>query len=81
MVIEDGVRHIEANIDTFTCGHCNAVKHVKPRSDPADLGGLCKQCMGLVCPRCYAKGTCTTWEEQMLRSEAKDRFRRDFEAA
>ena len=68
---EDGLRHTEAEIDTFTCGHCMAIKHVMPRCDPADLGGLCKQCMSLVCNRCYAKGTCTPWEEEMARSEAK----------
>lgn len=74
-VIEGGVRHSEAEIDTFTCNHCCRVTHVKPLCDPADLGGLCKQCMSLVCLRCYAKGTCTPWEEKMLRMEARERLR------
>ncbi len=80
-VVEGGVRHIEPEIDTFTCGHCNRVKHIKPRCDPADLGGLCKICMSLVCPKCYAKRSCTPWEEQMLRSEAKDAARRSYAGA
>ena len=75
---EAGVRHTEAEIDTFTCGHCNAVKHVKPRCDPADLGGLCKQCMELVCPKCYAKGVCVPWEKEMLRRESKDAALRSY---
>ena len=69
-LVEGGIRHVEAEIDTYTCGHCNRVMHVKPRCDPADLGGLCKKCMELVCPRCYGKGTCTPWEQEMLRREA-----------
>jgi hypothetical protein len=77
-IIEGGLRHAEVEIDTFTCGHCNAIKHVQPRCDPADLGGLCKQCMELVCPRCYAKGTCVPWEKEMLRREAKDAALRSY---
>ena len=70
-ITEGGVRHSEVEIDTYTCGHCCAVKHVQPRCDPANLGGLCKQCMSLVCAKCHAKGTCTPWEEEMLRREAR----------
>ena len=74
-LVEQGIRHTEAEIDTYLCNHCNAVKHVLPRMDAADMGGLCKICMGLTCPKCTAKGTCTPWEEQMLRREARQRFR------
>ncbi len=76
-LVEGGVRHVEAEIDTFTCEHCNCVKHVPVKVNASDIGGLCKQCMGLICPKCVTKGTCTPWEEQMLRREATDRFRRE----
>ena len=73
-VVDRGIRHVETEIDPFTCGHCNRVVHVPPRQDAADIGGLCKQCMGLICPRCVDKRTCTPWEKQMLESEARDRL-------
>ena len=40
---------------TFTCAHCEHVKRVEPFCDPADLGGLCKVCMGVICdkPECH----------------------------
>ena len=61
---------------TFTCAHCCRVVIVKPKCDPADVGGLCKQCMGLICPRCYDLGRCDPLEKKLERAEAKDRFRR-----
>ena len=62
--------------DTFTCAHCQRIVHVPVKCDPADLGGLCKICMGLVCPRCHVTRTCTPWEERMRRMEARYEFRR-----
>lgn len=41
--------------DTFTCGHCNAIRHVKAGQDPASIGGLCKCCMELICERCVGE--------------------------
>src|SRR5947209_8098723 len=38
--------------DTFTCAHCNVVVPVKPKCDPADLGGQCRLCDKPVCPKC-----------------------------
>lgn len=64
--------------DTFTCGHCCKVVFVKPKCDPADLGGLCKQCMKLVCPDCVGKG-CDPLEKKLERAEARDRFLRSLE--
>jgi len=55
---------------TFTCAHCQAIRHVKPFCDPADLGGLCKICMGVVCEKCVGKG-CDPFEEKLRRQEAK----------
>lgn len=48
--------------DTIVCFHCNRVVHVKPRMDPANLGGLCKICMKLICPKCLNAG-CTPFEK------------------
>ena len=62
--------------DSFSCGHCNRITFVAPRADPADVGGLCKQCMHLICPRCTALGRCTPLEQQIEQSEARDRQRR-----
>lgn len=62
--------------DTFQCGHCQRVVFVAPRADPADVGGLCKQCMALVCPRCVAAMRCAPFEAALERAEARDRLRR-----
>lgn len=48
---DEGIREC----DTVTCFHCQYVVHVKPKMDPADMGGLCKLCMKLICPRCVGK--------------------------
>lgn len=71
-----GPEGVVAEADSYSCKHCNRIVLVKPRCDPADVGGLCKVCMGLTCPECTAKGTCVTWEEQMKRIENRDRFLR-----
>ena len=77
-LVEGGVRHTEVEIDTYSCSHCCKIVHVPVRADPANMGGLCKQCMGLDCNRCYAKGICIPWEEAMRRSEAKDAALRSY---
>lgn len=64
-------------VDTFTCFHCGRVKHVKPKMDAADLGGLCKVCMKLICEHCVGKG-CDPFEEKLKRSEARDRALRSY---
>lgn len=58
--------------DTFRCGHCQKIVLVKPKSDPAAAGGLCKICMRLTCPRCTDKGHCKTWEDKMFEEEARE---------
>lgn len=40
---------------TFTCAHCSAIRHVKPYCDPADLGGFCRCCAGVICEQCVGK--------------------------
>jgi hypothetical protein len=63
--------------DTFTCGHCQRITFVKPLCDPADMGGLCKVCMGLICSNCVGKD-CAPWEKQMEIAEARDRALRSY---
>jgi hypothetical protein len=62
--------------DTFTCFHCQRIVAVRPLMDAADMGGLCKVCMRLICMECVAKLTCTPWEKAMEQIEARDRFLR-----
>ena len=63
--------------DTFTCHHCNRVVHVKPKMDPTDLGGMCKLCMKMICPKCVGFG-CTPFEKKLDIMEARDRARRSY---
>jgi len=56
--------------DTFTCQHCQKVIFVKPFCDPADMGGRCTCCDGLICPNCVGKG-CDPVEEKLKRAEAR----------
>lgn len=64
--------------DTFTCFHCNRVKHVKPRERPEDTGGLCKCCMKLICAKCVAAGNCVPFEKKLEAAEARDRALRSY---
>ena len=64
--------------DTFTCGHCGCVKHVRARERPEDLGGLCKQCMKLICPLCVDEGHCTPLMKRIEEMEEKDYRRREY---
>ena len=67
--------------DGFVCNHCQKIVTVMPLQPAEDMGGLCKVCDGLICPKCYddrmAKGiTCVTWEAQLELIESRDRFLR-----
>ena len=62
----------QREFDTITCFHCNRMKHVKPYCDPADLGGLCKVCMKLVCAKCVGK-RCVPFEKRLEKVEARAR--------
>ena len=57
--------------DTYTCGHCNRVTHVKPRQRPEDIGGRCSCCNCLMCLECTAKQTCDPLEEKLRRMERR----------
>ena len=65
---EPGCAPVE--LDTFTCAHCNRVTHVKPRQRPEDIGGLCKQCMGLICPACVGQA-CVPFLKRLEQMEAR----------
>lgn len=64
--------------DTFTCGHCNAVVAVPVKQQAADIGGLCKQCMKLICPGCVTRGHCDPLEEKLRRAEARHEALRSY---
>lgn len=63
--------NVVAECSTTTCAHCNAITHVKAKQRPEDIGGLCKLCMGLVCPKCVDAGPCVPFEERLAREEAR----------
>lgn len=64
-------------VDTFTCKHCNKIVEVQPRCDPADMGGRCNVCDGLICPSCVGKG-CDVIEEKLKRWEHQATVRQDY---
>ncbi len=66
-VTDQGIAALQRDkeCDTFTCAHCNRVVHVPALTDPANIGGLCKQCMGFICPACVEKAACTPFESKL----------------
>jgi hypothetical protein len=68
-----------AEMDSFSCGHCNRIVHVRPKADPAEVGGLCKCCMRLICPHCLDTGTCDPIERKLERQEARYHALRSYE--
>ncbi len=58
-------------VDTVMCGHCGRMMHIKPRMDPADMGGLCKACMKFECPSCVGKG-CYPLEKKIEQAEKRE---------
>ena len=71
LTMPDGVKEC----DTFTCAHCNAIRRVQPFCDPADLGGLCKTCMGVICEKCVG-GVCDPILKKIERQEKAAQARR-----
>ena len=64
--------------DTFTCGHCNKVVAVAANANPDDLGGMCRCCQRMICPRCVDLGRCDPIEEKLKRAEASYHARRSY---
>lgn len=65
-------------MDTFTCGHCNNIRLVKPKESADDIGGTCGVCWQLICPGCVASGTCDPFEEKLKRAEQRAETRRHY---
>lgn len=65
-------------MDTFSCGHCGSVRHVRVKERPEDLGGLCKSCMKLICPSCVEEGHCTPLLKRIEEQEERDFRRREY---
>lgn len=63
--------------DTYSCRHCNAVTHVKAGARPEDIGGLCKTCMGLICPKCLGE-PCVPLLKRIEQEEAAYHARRSY---
>lgn len=61
----------QAQFDTATCGHCGRVFHVGARQHPSDIGGLCKVCYRIICPRCLDQG-CSPLERKLEEAERRD---------
>lgn len=68
---------VTAERDTFSCGHCNRITHVRPKARAEDCGGLCKVCMSLICERCVGFA-CVTLEARLEREEASYHARRSY---
>jgi len=60
--------------DTFTCGHCNKIVHVKVKGSLEDLGGRCSVCDALICPNCVKSGRCDPMEEKLKRLEVRKSY-------
>lgn len=64
-------------LHTRVCGHCQKIDHIKPKQDPASIGGLCYVCMRLICPACVGKG-CDEIQRKLDRWEASHHARRSY---
>ncbi len=75
--------------DTVTCGHCQQIIAVKPRSaatvylvrdaqgrEKEEPGACCRVCMRAVCLTCHAHGRCTPWEKRLEKAERRQRLLR-----
>jgi hypothetical protein len=67
--------------DSFQCNHCQTVVFVEPLSAPADAGGFCRRCMGLICGPCADAGNCVPWEKALEAMEKRSESRRRMDAA
>lgn len=73
--------------DTITCGHCQMLVFVKPRTastiylipqfqapDKEEPGAMCRVCMRAVCLKCHDDGRCTPFERRIEEMEHKRRM-------
>jgi len=73
LIEQDGT---ESHCDTFKCGHCQRIVKVPPRCAPEKMGGMCKTCSSLICPRCVQIEKCIPFELKLERIESRNRFLR-----
>lgn len=68
---EGGV--ITKETDLYPCGHCQFLIEVQPFKSPSEAGGLCSECMSVICPRCVEvmrkTGICEPIEKALERWE------------
>jgi hypothetical protein len=75
VVVDPGGKTRE--FDTLKCWHCQRILFVKPKQDPATMGGFCRNCMQHICGPCADKGVCAPFMKQIEESEERDRRRRE----
>lgn len=61
---------IVGECSTFTCARCSRLVHVKPKCDPAELGGVDYRSGRLICAPCV-NSEVALWEERLIRLEAE----------
>jgi len=66
---------IRQEADSFTCNHCGRIVIVKPKCNPDDLGGFCRLCTKMICPKCVDIGSCDPFEKKLDRYEKANRLR------
>jgi hypothetical protein len=62
-------------VDTFTCKHCNCVRHVPVRSQGDEY--FCRNCMARICPPC-ADHPCIPFLKKLERAEARQEALRSY---
>ena len=67
--------------DTFTCKHCQRIVEVPHKGTPDQVGGICYQCWGLVCPKCLSDPVCKPFEQKCREMEAQYHALRSYREA
>jgi len=61
--------------DTFTCFHCNSIRHDDPKQQDTHW---CYQCFNRICENCKARARCEPFERKLERMEARAAARRSY---
>ena len=77
-IITDPDAKRPAEMDTFTCKHCQQIVflHNPDGTRKADQGGFCVRCFAGICGPCADLGRCTPWEKQLEQKERENFARR-----
>lgn len=62
--------------DSISCAHCQRHVIIPPGPPRDDLFGTCWHCSKFICVPCANLRTCTPWERQLEKIEARDRMLR-----